>query len=275
MNLVRSRSWGQVKPHPGARIDWGHSLAQGLVFVALVNEHGGAPFDLVTGQRSVITNGITGYDRKLFSGIELSKASSQSLSWTGYTGPLARASVNNQLSVLIIGWDNAPGSAAHDPWFTTIGANVGYRLSSFGQTEGVILDNITSGATVGSGVDNPTGREIFAVMTYDPSEIHLYQDTVGWLNAKTGTTNSCSVLTPGGAPKIGPINGGTCLVYVWHRRLQPTDIAAVRAEPYAFIAPPGPKVLYFDLFIPPTGTARALEAKSATASKLSLSRVAV
>lgn len=271
MNLVRARSWGQVKPPPGAQIDWGNPLSQGLVFAALINEHGGVPLDLVTGTRAVITNGVTGYDRKLFSGIELSKASSQSLSWTGYKGPLARASVNNQLSVLIIGWDNAPGSAAHDPWFTTIGASVGYRMSSFGATEGVILDNITSGASVGSGADNTAGREIFAVMTYDPAEIRLYQDgSRGWLNAKTGTTNSCSVLAPGGDPKIGPVNGGTCLVYVWHRRLEPTEVANLQAEPYAFIAPPGPKVVYIDLAarLPVT-----LAGKAAIASGLKLSPV--
>jgi hypothetical protein len=48
--LIRSRSWGQIKPPASAQIDWEHPLSQGLRRVYLFNEAGGLNVDDLTGR---------------------------------------------------------------------------------------------------------------------------------------------------------------------------------------------------------------------------------
>src|SRR5690349_5466586 len=91
MNLLRARSWGQVKPPPGSQIDWGHSLAHGLVFCALLNEPSGRPIDLVSGQQSRTATAVDSRQRLARSSWGSSTASSSDALWTGYVGPAARA----------------------------------------------------------------------------------------------------------------------------------------------------------------------------------------
>lgn len=57
--LIRGVHQGRTKPPYGARIDWSHPMARGLVCCLLFDEPGGKPIDLATGIAATPTNGPT------------------------------------------------------------------------------------------------------------------------------------------------------------------------------------------------------------------------
>lgn len=258
-NLVRARSWGQVKPPPGAQIDWGHPLAQGLVFCALLNEQGGAPRDLLTGLGGAVANGAS-FGRFADAGIVFASVSSQSAAWTGITGPVTRAPT---AGLTVAGsMVTGPGNygAASRALISTCNANKGYCLflDSNNNPRFVVNDNIGSGASsqaIGS-IAVPQFFSLRMSASYDRSTgTHLYYR--GTQQATNSGNTSVTFVAPGQVPTIGntgtgdtlaPIgflDGGVGYAYIWHRSLTASEHAWLAAEPYAFIAPPGPKILYF------------------------------
>lgn len=286
MNLVRSRSWGQLKPPPGSQIDSGHSLAEGLAVCFTFNEGIGKAVSLVnsadvmsptgTVQQQAAASGpglycpttagnnyMTG--TAVSSAANLSSRAGASIFWFGTF--MGNGNVGSGNRVMI--WQAANIGLARD----TTGAS--------GAKPGILFLNPFNSTNVNLSINSRYGQAISLGFTYH--------------NSGSGTWNTFSngaLLTtgnPGGAVNLsgstytlsdtnasaGTPNMLTTMVVAWNRPLSPDEMAWIGKEPYAFIAPPGPKILYIDLAPPPPGTARALEAKSATASKLTLSRVAV
>lgn len=273
MNLVRARSWGQAKPPPGSRIDWGHPLALDLTFCALLNEGVAGCTDLVTGHRSTAAAGASSRGDS----VQFASGSSQQFSFGSYTGPATRKAANGQtIAARFAGFAPNFTNVAINAFATATSGNTGLNIGfeNGAQVRFFAGDNVTFNASINDGILHNAGQSFDAVgVLHDAARMDLYR---GGIRAATTSSSVPHTTVPNFAPRFGNLND--CAVsygYLWGRAITADEAAWLAVEPYAFIQPPGPKVLYFDLFIPPVGTARTLEAKSATASKLSLSRVAI
>lgn len=250
MNLVRARSWGQVKPPPGARIDWGHPLAQGLVFASVVNPQGGMPVDLVTGAQGAAANGVTAWGQKAYTEVQFTKASSQSVKWPASGPYMAVPSVG--LSAMVVGFHTAPTTSSLDTFLSNQSGNKGFGLFCHGGPIFGYTNNIGSGTLTSAGPDLTAGREYVILGTYSrpASLLTCYLDGV----VRSSGACSLTLVAPGQGPEMGHsgggdlgnsyTNGGVGLGYIWHRALSADEAQWLRAEPYAFIAPPAPKVFY-------------------------------
>lgn len=253
-NLVRSRGWGTVRPPAGAQIDWGHPLAQGIVACALTNEQGGLPVDI---------------------------ARPHAFSFTG--GP------SWGLSLRGVGWQNAAAGNGGFGWATSefVPTNgVTFMLRKFktdatARTVGFGVATSTDGERCGGflpysdgtvywdfGGSTGNNRISKAGLTFKDDLWHFVAGTRGMSITQNGievavsgtavtrtatTTNAFSLDGLGGDELLLP-GSDACVVgpgVVWNRELSLEERVWLNAEPYAFIAPPAPRILYFGPFSPP------------------------
>ena len=252
--LVRPRSWGTQVPPVGSSINWGHPLAQNLVGAWIFAEGiGNVAQDLAGGRNAVSHSAPTwapapglghtsictanywtipnasvfgvpsggAFTLVSFVGIPVGSSATQ------VTGLTIRASnpimnVNCIPSTGTFGF----GSRTDGGSFTNLTGAVG----QFGDGSVHMLGGVAVGGAMllygdgrrlnGNGVSGPP--------TITVSTAGIGGDTI----SGTGGTFAC-----------GP-------QYIWKRPLAPSEMAWLHIEPYAFIQPPAPTILYFDMVGP-------------------------
>lgn len=251
-----ARSWGQVKPPPGAQIDWGHPLAQGLTFCALFNERSGRPIDLVRGGMSAYTgtppgwvrpgayesDGIGGNYTKILTDKNLAstaRATVRAKFW-----PISFGS-GGDISTLV---QKGDGSRELAIWFD---ASANWQYCALGGSTGSLgAQNVgvSISATVplfydmvfafGHHTDGDGGAAYKNGVVVMPLRVIA---AANWGTAGAGTGLTLA---------RGDVNHSTIVydqIQIWNRYLRPEEAAWLAAEPYAFVIPPGPEILYFDL----------------------------
>lgn len=250
------RSWGLQKPPAGSTIDWGHPLAQGLIVCSLFNERGGTPKDLFSGQTWVPQPFNTAPWRPLgyHSGSSASTgngalavyarrpAAVGSVLWRGV---FLGAGVSNSV---VFGSDsiNSPFVAGLSIFRTcdTSQNNIDFNINRDGT--GTDLD-------VAANLSSRYFMPAQFVGTSRTGDQRLYDGPhlIGsGTQAYTAFSYPAATFLQNGSLQVVAsryTNAVTIQGCIWDRVLRPEEVAWLAVEPYAFIAPPGPKVIYFDL----------------------------
>jgi len=259
-NIVRARGWGQVKPPPGAQIEWGHPLAQELRTCVLLNdESGGSSYDLVRG-RSYPWSIVAGSPKRVPGGIDLNGGSSE-----GAGDPVFSPAIDRL--------DDKAFSC--DGLIFLTGDTSGVAIAVETTSSAPSGNNLTSGIGLGVGsgtLDSPGGTLISvnnwvawqstAVSVPKHQWVHIGFTRQGtttrvYMNGRQVHTWTQALAAFGLAPTIAPIGHTVDLdsptrVFgerigfsrSWSRALTSTEFAQLAAEPFAFFAPPAPKIFY-------------------------------
>lgn len=248
--LIRPRRWGRVKPPPGAHIDRGHPLAQGLQVCVILNGSS-RPVDLALNQTCTIPNGLTLGNSAY--GEELSRFTSASSQYVNLGavpmgGDLAQFTIATRFYVtgyaagqILVAKDRDTGGR---PFTLDVSTSQNARFYVEGGTDILNANFVTAANTVYSAVGSWVGGGFMG----------FYRDGV-LIESKTATVTSLAAsptvdLRIGGRHYSGfedYLGGGLSYAYVWNRALTRNEAAWLHAEPYAFIQPPGPRILYLGI----------------------------
>lgn len=235
----------RIKPPPGSTVDLGHSLAQGLRGLWLL-ERPRAFRDLVgsndlalDASASTVIPPFGGEASYRAGGIHAAGSSGPDVSTNAVTvacwvrpDTLARGD-------LLTAWQQG---AAFSRW------NLLYGVTS-GKPQFFVTAGISAvGSGVGSGVMS-VGRWHHVAGTFNGTRIRVYLDGVLQdETAQTLTLNSTAV----GPVRIGdngfgdgPTTGAVDVPCYWSGELQPGEIAWLAAEPFVLLAPARPPAAYF------------------------------
>lgn len=257
--LIRPRSWGSQQPPLGSSVDWGHPLAESLASCWLLNEGFGNQLrDLVSPNQtgtfatgvprwSGVGAGVLAGQGPLFGGggerIVLpnpsyyavqSGASFTVLSWIATTTTSAITGLSFRCAPTIIGVQGTPTAGAFV--FTTRNdANGLDQIFSSGApaTSACVLRSV-------AGTYAASGAKTIYVDGLPRGASSTSGSFTGFTTAGIGGD---AITGNSGAATYGP----QCF---WRRALQPSEMEWLQAEPFAFILPPAPKILYFDLSTP-------------------------
>ena len=237
---LRRRAWGTHKPPLGARLNAGHPLARGMRALVLFNEGGGNPHNLVTGAPAPSTNGPTwtanqagraGYASATNQYWQIDADDGRMPTERG-TVILIKRKVTTatvaQQTVAVATGDNPEQLVAYVPF---LDGNVYWDFGS-------VRINYAWAAT--------TDVEYWAFVA-GPAGSAIYLNSVA--QVATGTAAS---RVPSGQPVY--INKGVSfdgdvqeygLVGILDAEWSQRQVREWVTEPYAFLAPPGPRVRYF------------------------------
>lgn len=249
--IIPSR-WGQIKPPPATRIDWDHSLAQGLRACYLFES--AIPTNLVYDHKLGTLSGSLVYDSE--SAVYLGAS-------TGYArGPYApwMDGWGGEFSVLA---DIATFGTQPDSGFGTMlvkeRPSGQWPYAFYLRTSGLRLrlntDTDDSSANLwDSGVALPTGSFVQGGYTWRTGgkPTCFVQGVEQTLVADGGTLSGNLKATTSGELAIGTVpglnlrlNARLRWLYLWSRALSRDQLQWLTAEPYAFMVPPAPYKKYF------------------------------
>lgn len=242
-NLIRARSWGQVKPPPGARVDWGHPTALGLRHAWIM--HGDlAPRDIA---REAWIAGNPAYTLSPGWGTAANIGTSPRA--YAFTNTSYRPSTSGPpFSWMVLGYNTFATNYSSPVSDLQHAAGSGYELL-FDLTGKVqflkrAVAVIDSGFTVQSipyaavwtvGADNRVAFSVNGRFKQDT-------DVSAFTNSAADTDYyGLGLNIQSAAP------GRISMVAVWDRRLTDDEAISLSFDPYQFVAPPGPKSLYVAL----------------------------
>lgn len=260
-NLVRSRSWGLVRPPLGATIDWGHPLAQGLRFAALYDSSRGlAGPDLVTGYAPSTTPAAYGYPAsgRHFPGVRFDGATTAGWNY----GQLAGTNLTGQISIMAIAsstgthWQDVSNPVLISRDSNTAGR--GYTLDVANNGGNASWRFYNSGGGAGTLQATMTPDKLQHVIATDntTTESNFYVD--GFLIHNAGTTGAPSSTTAN--LRVGRRDyaafegywwGYISMAAIWDRVLSKQEAAWLYAEPYAFLQAPAPRFAFYGFQSPP------------------------
>jgi hypothetical protein len=273
VNLVRSRSWGQIKPRPGSKVDWGHPLAEGLTFATLFNEDGGRTLDLVSETLSTTsTSVVRPGGRYTAGGGERWSAPNSNTGlwgrvtrgWSMATGVTRRGALSNFTGYMV-----THDTAATVAPYGIMNWNSTTRLScviNTGPVESGILPPALDVPTIIMAGQNEAANFAF-VERYDnwkgsPSQ----KEVLGGSGAGVITQTRDRLIVGSDASNTLNFPGVVHFAYAWNRELDESERALLAVEPYAFIAPPAPRFIYIGFGPVAGGVAAALTGTGAVAS---------
>ena len=246
----RRNSWGYTKPPVGAVLNSGHPLAKGLVGNWLFNEPGGFISHNLASPSGYLT--LTG---GAFSGIgnfngpalNLVSASSE---YAEYAGTVASAT-----PLSIAAWFNTT-AAADIVSITNSGQTNYFRLlvkldKGVNHLQTAYTDGVTSNGN--NGLLSPTytlgtwalGVAVFTDAQHStvyllPNQIQVSSSGVAAIPTGLAFTEIGRFGTSGG----NYLNGAIDSVCIWNRALTPDEVSWLYREPFAMLAPPGPRRAY-------------------------------
>lgn len=247
-----NRGWGTTKPMAGARIDWTHPLAQGLIRCYLLNEGAGGIADLADGNLGMAS--IATPAKWAGQGINFDTASS------GFSlGVRRMPTTTGAMAVRFLTMPDFTGAVTNGILnhrnSTGNNSNVGFVYYSnvlncdisdnSGNYWGGAFGSLHSIAALS------TNTRYDAVLTWDANAplAALYLNG-SFQNKLTTAAKIPSVFQNFfiGEDNQNPAGRqGRCIVeyaYVWNRALSAADIAQLAAAPYDFIARPTPRAYW-------------------------------
>jgi len=228
---------GQTKPLPGAQIDWGHPLAQGLVGCWLNNEMAGARAGDIMGLRPLTLNSASWSNGQLkFSGSSPSNAT-YPFNFQFTTFPFAVTA-----GVILDGGSSGEANIFGQR-FSGGGAAVQlYLILSNNKVEWVVRDTATAISVATSTRSVRRGDLTIISGVRNPGEIRLFMDgalTATQTKASGDVSGASDVRTIGSLGASNYLNGRIAFVYV-HMGYTWADaeVTHLHSEPYAFIRTP-------------------------------------
>jgi hypothetical protein len=236
--MIRNGYHAFNKPLLGTQVNLSHPLAQGLDFAFLFNEGSGSPSDIKGGLKSVLVGGAT------WGGSRTGGA----LKFDGSTGAVKGGLYANAPTLtLACRFSTSAGGTQGLIMQDDQGGNRNYQFRLNGSTLQLILFQGGSAFFLSGAKTINDGTEHVAVVTYDGTTARLYVD--GALDASsafgiTPNNGNLSVLALG----AGWVSGGTYGTFLngsivwacgWRRALSAADLAALNAENYSYLTPPG------------------------------------
>jgi len=252
--------WRQ-KPPPGGKLDVTHPLAAGLAGCWMLNEGSGPTLVDLTRR---------GVDASLVGGPTWSSGRDGfALTYSGGSGQYATVSAGAAAAAL-----QPAGQVSVEAWGQLAVAPVGgtYYILVCQYSTGYLLTAIGGTLYFYAGSGSASGGTLTAggwhqvVGTYDGATVRIYLD-----GAPVGSAAATGAIAYSGLPfRIGSDsnglsnwNGGIGPVRVWSRALGASEVAALYAEPYALVLPPGPR-----RWAPPPTSAGLAAAAGAAAAGL-------
>lgn len=246
MAAIRTKAWGQQKPALGSQLLPGHRLGRGMQWLTLLNETGGSPRDLIRGDAGTLTNNTAwspiGGGGLSFDGTDDYVAWSSILpglnSAVG-TFFIRCASINALDASGIVFWGTNTGSSV----FFQIPSSASALAAAFGRT-------VTLSSLVGSNFISSNPQTFVFSSDGTTSGLKIY-----WNGTLPGqSAGGAPVAFTAGAKSFrlgswlggsnwdmsGVINVAGFTSAIWSQ----ADAQWFHAEPYAFIAPPGPRRSY-------------------------------
>lgn len=257
MNLVRPR-WGQVRPPSGVRIDWSHPLANGLVMAYLPREGISSLIDIVTGTPAGPLTVTVGYNyRSGPQGMEGFGSTTGGFVFGGTSSFPASWPSSTSCSLLWRGWIETAMSGTNPRFCGFGGATSVLALRRVSATDfDVRAQSGATGFSVTSSTALLSSKMNTPLTIAGVRSIGTGGYTDAYLNGvEIGGRHSTDVAPPGTPATTFSISGFasassgafTSEVYAWSRPLGSDELVWLTAEPYAFFAAPGPKILYIDL----------------------------
>lgn len=276
MATLLRRAWGSVKPPPGSTINGGHDLAQGMVGCWLFNDLGaGLVPNLVmspdrltlSGNAAPTTDGLRSPATGSASGALLTTpsrllqpAKNLTVLWRGLILGAA-TNVGNNPPLIAMAYDNAGGSP-----FISYGIHrTADTNSMFAAWNNGGFLSASYAAALASRLMTPV--QFVLTINGDDAKVTLYDGAK--IAATSATASTISYSATAMLTVSRHVTDGTAMcntvtheAVVWNRALTAAEVALLAIEPYGFITPPGPKILYFSVAGPvvtnaPAGVAAA------------------
>lgn len=241
-NLVRSRGWGRVKPPPSAQIDRGHPLAQDLAHCIIFNAH--RPADLAFGQHAIPGSTVAWGPRQ--------SPRTAAAGTDTYTFKTRGVTVGERTWMAYANLSSAP--AANGGMILGRAGNGGDSTSTHGlQWQGSTSlaynwsDNVAEYGWV-SGLGWKAGVDSIYACAVSAAQAVACVDGKFAINVRAHAAKLLDGTHKVGGDYFQPtarvVPGDYHMVAIWNRALTIQELTQLSTEPYAFIAPPGPKVFY-------------------------------
>jgi hypothetical protein len=240
MILLRPRAWGQQKPPLGSQILSGHPLAHGHLDGWLLNDLGGAA-DIRSLRGQTVTQTNTA-DRTVSPVGPILVPTNNSTVFSAGVTPRLKPTSGLTLAAFI--YVNQTPPAANQTMLHTgiLGSTGGYHLGlTTGALPRFIVNSTTSGALSGAVVANSS---YLMVGAWNGTQSRLYVNGVlaaGPTAVSAITYGSEIVQLLSSNFTAQQLRAGLVYAHIWDRALTQDEIQWLYVEPYAMIAPPGPR----------------------------------
>lgn len=246
MSTLIRRTWGTTKPPLGTPVDYSHPLARGLLWCFFFQEGASRWYrDVVQGAwlgqffSPVARDGFWGPS------LDFTSAIDRVNNFRG-TAALVAPSVPCAMVAWVDGLASIPNGTALNGIGTVTGSPLwGPEITNGASGNLGILKN--SVADINLGVPYPTQPAVCGWGLRSDNSAWAFNGT-----AFNTATNSSAPNAAGSAaiPIIGNASSGAGRlggIAVYARDITPNEMRWLAEEPFAFMQPPGPKVLYYDL----------------------------
>ena len=234
-----------IKPPFGSYIDWGHSLAGGLVRCWIFNEHCGL---LVNNLSSYQNNGEVLGGASWGEGLKLN-----GLDAYVNCGNDASLNITNAITLeILVKYKGIPNDTSQQDWMALF-MKGSFSSTPYGFMQNVATDSKTlnfyiNGKTAASYdfSDIQNNKWYHIICTYNRSKAEIYINGIKEISAdKTGFINTnATTLKIGNEGNQYYLNGFVGKASIYNRILLPDEIEWINAEPYCHIIWPSHRKIF-------------------------------